>query len=76
MARHFPVIASRPKAGVAISGHPREKYIWVQVRILHETDKAVSVNNGKEIYVSKSHIYRIGLRNNIFKIYVKEDAVA
>ena len=29
--------------------HPKERYIWVQVRILHETDKAALVDNGMKI---------------------------
>ena len=55
--------------------HPKEKYIWVQVRILHETDKAVLVDNGMKIWIPKSRIHRIRLRNNVFEIYVKESTV-
>jgi len=55
--------------------HSEERYVWVQVRILYETDKAVLVNNGMKIWVPKSQIYRIRLRNNIFEIYVKESTV-
>jgi len=53
----------------------KERYIWVQVRILHETDKAVLVDNGTKIWVPKSRIRRIRLRNNIFEIYIKESTV-
>lgn len=52
--------------------HPRERYIWVQVRILHETDKAVLVNNGMKICIPKSWIYGIRLRSNTFEVYMKE----
>jgi len=52
--------------------HPKERYIWVQLRILHETDKAVLVNNGMKIWIPKSQIHKIRLKNNIFGIYVKE----
>jgi len=31
--------------------HPRERYIWVQIRILHETEKAK--NSIFEIYVKE-----------------------
>ncbi len=55
--------------------HPKEKYIWVQVRILHETDKAVLVDNGIKIWIPKSRIHRIRLRNNVFEIYVKESTI-
>jgi len=55
--------------------HAKERYIWVQVRILHETDKAVLVDNGTKIWVPKSRIRRIRLRNNIFEIYIKESTV-
>ena len=54
---------------------PKEKYLWVQVRILHETDKAVLVDNGMKIWIPKSQIHRIRLRNNTFEIYVKESTV-
>ncbi len=52
--------------------HPKEIYIWAQVRILHETDKAIFVDNGTKIWIPKSRIHRIRLRNNIFEIYIKE----
>ena len=55
--------------------HPRERYIWIQIRILHETDKAVLINNGMKIWIPKSQIYGVRLRNNIFEIYVKESTV-
>jgi len=55
--------------------HSKERYIWAQVRILYETDKAVLVDNGMKIWIPKSRIYRIRLRNNIFEIYVKESTV-
>jgi len=44
--------------------HPRERYIWVQVRILHETDKAVLVDTGMKTWIPKSWIHGIRLRNN------------
>jgi len=55
--------------------HPKEKYIWVQIRTLHETDKALLVDNGMRIWLPKSRIHGIRLRNNIFEIYVKESTV-
>ena len=55
--------------------YPEERYIWAQVRILHETDKAILVDNGMKIWIPKWHIHRIRLRNNIFEIYVKESTV-
>ncbi len=55
--------------------HPKEKYIWAQVRILHETDKAIWIDNGMKIWIPKSQIYGIKLKNNIFEIYVKENTV-
>lgn len=54
---------------------PTEKYVWVQVRILHETDKAILVDNGTRTWISKSRIRRIRLRDNTFEIYVKESIV-
>jgi len=55
--------------------HPRERYIWVQIRILHETDKAILIDNGIKIWIPKSRIHRIRLKNNIFEIYIKESTV-
>ena len=55
--------------------YPKEKYIWARVRILHETDKAILIDNGMKIWSPKSRIHRIRLRNNIFEIYVKERTV-
>ena len=55
--------------------HPKERHIRVQIRILHETDKAVLVNNDMKIWIPKSRIHGIRLRNNIFEIYVKESTV-
>ena len=55
--------------------HPKERYIWVQVHILHETDKAVLVDNGMKTWIPKSRIHGIRLRNNTFEIYVRESTV-
>ncbi len=55
--------------------YPKEKCIWAQVRILHETEKAILVDNGMKIWIPKSRIHAIRLRNNIFEIYVKESTV-
>ena len=49
-----------------------EKYIWSQVRISHETDKAILVYNGMKIWIPKSQIHGIRLRKNVFEIYVRE----
>ena len=55
--------------------HSKEKYVWAQVRILYETDKATLVDNGMKIWIPKSRIYGIRLRNNVFEVYVREGAV-
>ncbi len=55
--------------------HPKVRYIWVKIRILHETEKAILIDNGMKIWIPKSQIYGIRLRNNIFEIYVKEGTV-
>jgi hypothetical protein len=54
--------------------YPKEKYIWTRVRI-RETEKAILIDNGIKIWIPKSRIRRIRLRNNIFDIYVKESTV-
>jgi len=36
--------------------HPKERCIWVQVPILHETDKAVLVDDGIKTWIPKSQL--------------------
>lgn len=55
--------------------YAKERYIWCQVRILHETKKAILVYNGRKIWIPKSKIYAIRLRKNVFEIYIKEGAI-
>jgi hypothetical protein len=50
-----------------------ERYIWLQIRILHETDKAILVECGTKTWIPKSQIFGIRLRKNIFEIYIKEN---
>lgn len=55
---------------------PKEKKIWVKVRFLHETEKAVLVLcEGRKIWVAKSRVYTVSLRKNVFEIYTKENSV-
>jgi len=55
--------------------YPRERYIWAQIRILHETKKAILAYNGRKIWIPKSQIHGIRLKNNTFEIYVREGIV-
>lgn len=55
--------------------YPQERYIWAQVRIIHETDKAILVDNGRKFWIPKSRICKIRLKNTTFEIYVKESIV-
>jgi hypothetical protein len=52
-----------------------ERYIWLQVRILHETDKAILIYNGMKTWIPKSQIFGIRLRKNVFEIYIRENIV-
>lgn len=54
---------------------PQERFIWAQVRIIHETDKAILVDNGRKFWIPKSRICGIRLKGNTFEIYVKESVV-
>ncbi|MCK4947711.1 MAG: hypothetical protein KAS46_04985 [Candidatus Aureabacteria bacterium] len=47
-------------------------YVWVQIRILHETEKAVLVENVEKIWMPKSQIRKIRLRDNVCEVYVRE----
>lgn len=51
---------------------PQERFVWVQVRLIHETDKAILVDNGRKIWIPKSRIGGIRLKSNTFEIYIKE----
>ena len=55
--------------------YPGNSYIWVQVRIIHETDKAILVDHGRKIWIAKSQIAKIILRKGIFEIYVQEQCI-
>ena len=55
--------------------YPEERYIWTRVRILYETEKAILIDNGTKVWIPKSRICGIRLKNNIFEIYVKESTV-
>ena len=55
--------------------YPHQKKIWIKIRFLHETDKAILVYcNGKKIWIAKSQVFRVKLKKDIFKIYVKESS--
>jgi len=54
--------------------YPMERYIWAKVRIIHETDKAILVDNGRRTWIPKSRIYGIRLKNNTFEIYVRKSS--
>ena len=54
----------------------REKKIWVKVRFLYETEKAVLVFcNGRKIWIPKSRVYKVRLRKGIFEIYIEGNIV-
>jgi len=65
----------QPQSGYCKFVSPKEKYVWAQIQILHETDKAVLIDNGMKIWIPKSRIYGIRLRKNVFEIYIKESAI-
>lgn len=53
-----------------------EKYIWLKIHILHETDKAILVRNNSKFWIPKSRIDKIRLKNNKFEILVKETIIS
>jgi|GEM_PF-966555 len=78
--------------------YPIEKKIWIKIRFVHETDKAILVYpvrskhkrpntrsqqdtsngvycNGKKLWIPKSQVYKIRLREGVFEIYIKESSV-
>lgn len=52
---------------------PKPRYVWTQIRLLHETDKAILVNSKPDIWIPKSQICRIRLKNGVFEVYIRED---
>ena len=51
----------------------REKKIWVKVRFLHETNKAVLVLcEDRKVWITKSRIYKVRLRNGVFEVCVRK----
>ncbi|MBU1044509.1 MAG: hypothetical protein KJ915_08975 [Candidatus Omnitrophica bacterium] len=51
----------------------KSEYIWVQVRIIHETDKAILVDHRRKVWIAKSQIAKIRLRKGVFEVYIRED---
>jgi hypothetical protein len=33
--------------------YPKEKYVWAQIRIIYETDKAILADNGRKFWIPK-----------------------
>jgi len=44
--------------------YPQERYIWARIRIIHEMDKAILIDNGRKFLILKSWIYGVRLKNN------------
>lgn len=57
--------------------YPEEKRIWIKVRILHETQKAVLVEIpiGKQ-WIPKSMIGSIRIKDKNFEFYLKESVIS
>ena len=55
--------------------YPKEKHIWAQIRIIHETEKAILVDNGRKFWIPKSRINKIKLKNNTLEIYTSERTI-
>ncbi len=56
--------------------YPYQKKIWIKIRFIHETDKAILVYcNGKKLWIPKSRVYKIKLRKGVFEIWIKENII-
>jgi len=57
--------------------YPEEKRIWIKVRILHETQKAVLIKIpiGKQ-WIPKSRIDGIRIKDKNFELYLKESVIS
>lgn len=57
-----------------IYNYPQERKIWVKVRFIHETEKAVLVLcEDRKIWIAKSRIYKIRLREGVFEVCVRKN---
>lgn len=56
--------------------YPKPHYIWVKIRILHETGKAILVSKDPKIWISKSRIAKIRLKGDVFEAYIKENTIS
>ena len=66
----------QPTTSFIPKNNPKSNTITLtQIRILHETDKAVLVDAGMKIWIPKSRIRGIRLNDNVFEIYVAENTV-
>ena len=55
--------------------YSREDYIWVPVKIIHETKKAILIDNGQKTWIPKFQIKNMRIKNGKTEIYVKESVV-
>ena len=55
--------------------YPKIFYNWVPIHMLHETEKAILIDNGTRAWVPKSRIRDIRLKGNVFEVYMREGTV-
>ena len=56
--------------------YPIQKKIWIKIRFIHETSKAILVYcNEKKIWIPKSRIYKLRLREGVFEVYVEKNVI-
>ncbi len=50
--------------------YPRQRKIWIKIRFVHETDKAILVYcKNEKIWIPKSRICKIRLKKGVFEVY-------
>ncbi|MCF7916955.1 MAG: hypothetical protein K9L61_04180 [Candidatus Omnitrophica bacterium] len=58
------------------SPYPYDRKIWIKIRFLYETEKAVLVYcNGRKTWIAKSRIYKVRLKKSVFEVYAKESLI-
>ena len=56
--------------------YPIQKKIWIKIRFIHETQKAILVYcNNKKNWIPKSHLFKIRLRKGVFEVYVEKNII-
>jgi len=56
-----------------LNPYPRPRRVWIKVRFLHETPKAILIiHEGDKVWLPKSRIRKVKLRRSAFYLLIPE----